>query len=93
MAVDYIFKAVNTKAKRSLDLKLSMFVAVYVGCVGESVMCVPIDSLRPVHDGGGGGGGGGFLLACEDLGRMFDHSFPVCAFFFFFLKWRLARAH
>ena len=24
-----------------------------------------------------------FLLACEDLGRMFDHSFPDCAFFFF----------
>ena len=30
----------------------------------------------------GGGGGGGFFLACEDFGRMFDHSFPVCAFFF-----------
>ena len=87
MAVDYIFKAVNTKAKRSLDLKLSMFVAVYVGCVGESVICVPIDSLRPVHDGGGGGG---FLLACEDLGRMFDHSFPARAFLF---KRRLVRAH
>ena len=29
-------------------------------------------------------GSGGFLLACENLGRMFDHSFPVCAFFFFF---------
>ena len=28
-----------------------------------------------------GGGGGGFFLACEDLGRMFDNSFPVCAFF------------
>ena len=24
---------------------------------------------------------GGFFLACEDFGRMFDHSFPVCAFF------------
>ena len=36
-------------------------------------------------DGGGGGGGsGGFFLACEDFGRMFDHSFPACAFFFFF---------
>ena len=32
-------------------------------------------------------GGGGFFLACEDLGRMFDNSFPVCVFFFFF-KWR-----
>ena len=30
-----------------------------------------------VHDGG-------FFLACEDLGRMFHHSFPACAFFFFF---------
>ena len=28
-----------------------------------------------------------FLLACEDLGRMFDHSFRTCAFFcFFFLS-------
>ena len=26
----------------------------------------------------------GFFLAWEDLGRMFDHSFPACAFFFFF---------
>ena len=29
------------------------------------------------------GGGGGFFLACEDLGIIFDHSFPTCAFFFF----------
>ena len=27
-------------------------------------------------------GGGGFFLACEDFGRMFDNSFPACAFFF-----------
>ena len=39
----------------------------------------------------GGGGGGGFFLACEDLGRVFDNSFPACIFFFF--KWRLACAH
>ena len=26
----------------------------------------------------------GFVLACDDLGRMFDNSFPTCAFFFFF---------
>ena len=25
-------------------------------------------------------GGGGFFLACEDFGRMFDHSFPARAF-------------
>ena len=29
------------------------------------------------------GGDGGLFLACEDLGRMFDYSFPACAFFFF----------
>ena len=29
----------------------------------------------------GGGGGGGFVLACQDLGRMFGHSFPACPFF------------
>ena len=31
--------------------------------------------------GGGGGGDGGFFLACEDFGRVFDSSFPACAFF------------
>ena len=40
---------------------------------------------------GGGGGEGGFFLACEDLGRMLDHSFPAYALFF--LKWRLACPH
>ena len=34
-----------------------------------------------------------FVFACEDFERMFDHSFPACAFFFFFLKWKLGRAH
>ena len=28
-------------------------------------------------------GGGGFFLACEDFGKMFDHSFPAYTFFFF----------
>ena len=47
---------------------------------------------RPPHVfAWGGGGGGGFFLACEDLGRMFNKSFPACAFFF--LKWRLARSY
>ena len=27
--------------------------------------------------------GGGFFLACEDFGRMFNHLFSDCAFFFF----------
>ena len=27
--------------------------------------------------------GGGFFRDCEDLGRMFDHSFPACTFCFF----------
>ena len=27
---------------------------------------------------------GGFFLACEEFWRMFDHSFPACALFFFF---------
>lgn len=30
-------------------------------------------------------GSGGVLLACEDLGRNFDHSFPACAFCFVLL--------
>ena len=28
---------------------------------------------------------GGFFLAFEDFGRMFDHLFRACGFFFFFL--------
>ena len=31
-----------------------------------------------------------FFLACEDLGRIFNNSFPSALFF---LKWRLACAH
>ena len=31
--------------------------------------------------GGGSGGGGGFFLVCENLGRMFNDSFPACTFF------------
>ena len=27
-----------------------------------------------------------FFLLCEDFGRMFNHSFPACGFFFFFLS-------
>ena len=51
-----------------------------------------IDTTGGSGGGGGGGGGGSYFLACEDLWRMFDHSFPACAFFFllfffFFLKW------
>ena len=46
----------------------------------KAVFTIPV----PTYCGGGGGGGGsGFFLACEDLGRMFDHSAPACAFFFF----------
>ena len=29
--------------------------------------------------------GGGFFLSCEDCGRVFDHLFPACAFFLFFI--------
>ena len=38
------------------------------------------------------GDGGGFFLACENFGRMFDNSFPACAFFFFFFKVEI-RSH
>ena len=32
----------------------------------------------------------GFFPACQDLGKMFDNTFPACALGF---KWRLAHAH
>ena len=31
-------------------------------------------------------GGDGFFFACEDFGRMFNHSFTACAFFVFFFE-------
>ena len=34
-----------------------------------------------------------FFLARADFGRMFDKSFPACAFLFLFFKWRLGRVH
>ena len=37
-----------------------------------------------MHGGGGGDDGAGSFVASEDFGRMFDHSCPICAFFFFF---------
>ena len=47
-----------------------------------------------------GGGGGDFFLACEDVRRMFDDSFPpvrfslfLCLLLLLFSKWRLGRAH
>ena len=43
--------------------------------MGETIACVAV-SPHPY------GGSGGFFLACEDFGRMFDNSFPACAFFF-----------
>ena len=35
----------------------------------------------------------GFFLACEDFGRVFDHSPPALFVVVVVLKWRLARTH
>ena len=53
---------------------ISRFALVMVkGNLRQNCITGPMDS-----------GSGGFFLTCEDLGRMFDHSFPFsCAFFFF----------
>ena len=45
---------------------------------------LPLTNGVADDDGGGGGGGRGSFLACEDVRRMFDHSFPAWAFSFFF---------
>ena len=47
-------------------------------------MSVYIVTIVNAGGGGGGGGGGGLFLVCEDFGRMFDNSFPACAFFLSF---------
>ena len=51
-------------------------------------ICAYADNRCVIYSGGGGGG---FFIACEDIGRMFEHSFPACTFFKFYLKWRSAR--
>ena len=50
-------------------------VAVYVFDINQPSLPTPFYSVIVSS--------GGFFLACEDLGRMFDNSFPACAFFFF----------
>ena len=37
--------------------------------------------------------GGSFFLTCEDFGRMFNHSFPTCAIFFFGSRDKLANTN
>ena len=56
-------------------------------------LCKTGIKLILIGGGGGGGGGGGFFLVCEDLGRNVRQFIPRLRFFFFFFKWRLARAH
>ena len=34
-----------------------------------------------------------FSSGVRIFGRMYHNSFPTCAFFSFFFKWRLAHAH
>ena len=46
-----------------------------------------VDVMNDIRRVGGwsccNSGGGGFFLTCEDFGRMFNHSFPACAFCLF----------
>ena len=60
------------------------FYYLFINCV---CLCVCVGGVD------GSGGGGGFFLACEDFGRMFDISFPACAFFFFFNRDKLAQTN
>ena len=39
-------------------------------------------SMTGCGGGGGGGGSGGFSPRLRGFVRMFDHSFPACAFFY-----------
>ena len=39
--------------------------------------CQDVKAWMTANDGGEGSGGSGFFFACEDLGRMFNHSFPA----------------
>ena len=61
------------------------------GLLRKLTFCFSADQWQARANGGSGGGG--FFLAGEDFGRMFNHSFPVCIFFFFFCKWKLPCTH
>ena len=52
-----------------------------VVCVWNDECCHTLPSLGSLFTKCGGGN---FFLACQDLGRMFNNSFPTCTFFFFF---------
>ena len=45
--------------------------------------CVDGGSKHCLYSYKNDGDGSGFFLACEHLGRIFDQSFPACAFFVF----------
>ena len=76
----------NTVYVVSFSLVLTFVSACCLFILSFSSVHAPVfNGMAPcgMNGGGGGGfGGGGFFLACEDLGRLFDHSFPACAFFF-----------
>ena len=59
----------------------------------KKILDVLVFILIPFGGGDGGGGGSGFFLACENFGRMFDHSPPALFIYLFILKWRLAHVH
>ena len=45
------------------------------------------------HRGSGGGGGGGFYSRLREFRENVRLFIPRLRIFFFFVKWRLARAH
>ena len=70
MRVNTNFSQVERKSVQTGDFSLIFLFVFWLGGVCVSVsLCVCVC---------------GFILACGDLGRMFDHSFETCAFFFFF---------
>ena len=56
-----------------------------LGATSMGFSCMESDCALQVDNDIDTGGGGGSFLDCEDLGRMFNHSFPTCTFFFLFL--------
>ena len=75
----------KTRPLSSLFLYVQMSVVMLSDSEAQEVHCL-LQILGAVWFSGG------FFLACEDFRRLFNHSFPACAGFFF-LKRRLARAH
>ena len=86
-----VFQHENNSNKQTTRIQLVQLFSHTAQACGEVEMNI-LHNRKLLHLCSNGGGGGSFFLACEDFGECSTTHFPH-TLFFFFLKWRLARAH